>query len=78
MDAPALRVRALELCKASRVLERGEVDWLFRFVEVTKAQQRARAQDVIHAGQGFAVLVMVFADGTPLRTSVQFRQMTSW
>ena len=77
MDAPALRVRALELCKASRVLERGEVDWLFRFVEVTKAQQRARAQDVIHAGQGFAVLVMVFADGTPLRTSVQFRQMTS-
>lgn len=71
--AASLRALALDLCKASRVLDSAEANLLLRLVEVARVRMNRFARQLVRSAGVGAVLQMWFSDGTPMRTAVQYR-----
>ena len=73
-DVETLRSLACGLCDVSKVLQDSDMASLFRLCEITKAQVKQQIAHVISNASAGAMLQMAFADGTPTKTTEQYRQ----
>ena len=73
-DVATFRSVASDLCQVSKVLQDSDIALLVRLCEITKAQMQEQVAGVISSGSGGAILQMSFADGTPAKTTVQYRR----